>query len=54
MAETGVEDLAREVDTLIVIPNSRLLTVLDRKTSMLDAFEVADDVLHRASRASPT
>ena len=47
VAETGVEDLAREVDTLIVIPNSRLLTVLDRKTSMLDAFEVADDVLRQ-------
>jgi cell division protein FtsZ len=47
VAEQGVEDLAREVDTLIVIPNSRLLTVLDRKTSMIDAFEVADDVLRQ-------
>ena len=35
------------MDTLIVIPNSRLLTVLDRKTSMIDAFEVADDVLRQ-------
>ena len=47
VADQGVEDLAGEVDTLIVIPNSRLLTVLDRKTSMIDAFEVADDVLRQ-------
>jgi cell division protein FtsZ len=46
-AEQGVEDLAREVDTLIVIPNSRLLTVLDKSTSMVDAFRVADDVLRQ-------
>jgi cell division protein FtsZ len=46
-AETGVDDLAAEVDTLIVIPNSRLLTVLDKSTSMVDAFRVADDVLRQ-------
>jgi cell division protein FtsZ len=46
-ADQGVEDLAREVDTLIVIPNSRLLTVLDKKTSMVEAFRVADDVLRQ-------
>jgi cell division protein FtsZ len=46
-AEQGVEELAREVDTLIVIPNSRLLTVLDKTTSMVDAFRVADDVLRQ-------
>src|ERR687891_1508895 len=46
-AEQGVEDLAREVDTLIVIPNARLLTVLDKQTSMVDAFRVADDVLRQ-------
>ncbi|MBX5470107.1 MAG: cell division protein FtsZ [Thermoleophilaceae bacterium] len=46
-AEKGVEDLAREVDTLITIPNSRLLTVLDRQTSMVEAFRVADDVLRQ-------
>jgi cell division protein FtsZ len=46
-ADQGVEDLAREVDTLIVIPNSRLLTVLDKSTSMVDAFRVADDVLRQ-------
>jgi cell division protein FtsZ len=46
-AERGVEQLAEEVDTLIVIPNSRLLTVLDRQTSMVDAFRMADDVLRQ-------
>jgi cell division protein FtsZ len=46
-AEEGVEALAREVDTLIVIPNARLLTVLDKSTSMVDAFRVADDVLRQ-------
>jgi cell division protein FtsZ len=46
-ADQGVEDLAREVDTLIVIPNSRLLSVLDKQTSMVDAFRVADDVLRQ-------
>jgi cell division protein FtsZ len=46
-AEEGVEELAREVDTLIVIPNSRLLSVLDKSTSMVEAFRVADDVLRQ-------
>jgi cell division protein FtsZ len=46
-AEVGVDELAREVDTLIVIPNTRLLEVLDKKTSMVDAFRVADDVLRQ-------
>jgi cell division protein FtsZ len=46
-AEAGVEDLAEEVDTLIVIPNSRLLSVLDKQTSMVEAFRVADDVLRQ-------
>ncbi|MEA2367530.1 MAG: cell division protein FtsZ [Thermoleophilaceae bacterium] len=46
-AERGVEDLAREVDTLIVIPNSRLLSVLDKRVSMVDAFRMADDVLRQ-------
>jgi cell division protein FtsZ len=38
---------AAEVDTLIVIPNSRLLSVLDKQTSMVEAFRVADDVLRQ-------
>jgi cell division protein FtsZ len=46
-AEVGIEALADEVDTLIVVPNNRLLTVLDRNTSMVDAFRVADDVLRQ-------
>jgi cell division protein FtsZ len=46
-ADQGVEELAGEVDTLIVIPNARLLTVLDRSTSMVEAFRVADDVLRQ-------
>jgi cell division protein FtsZ len=46
-ADRGVEDLAREVDTLIVIPNARLLSVLDKSTSMVEAFRVADDVLRQ-------
>jgi len=46
-ADIGVQALAEEVDTLIVVPNNRLLSVLDRQTSMLDAFRVADDVLRQ-------
>jgi cell division protein FtsZ len=46
-AEQGVEEMAEEVDTLITIPNARLLSVLDKKTSMVDAFRVADDVLRQ-------
>jgi cell division protein FtsZ len=46
-ADRGVEELASEVDTLIVIPNARLLSVLDKSTSMVDAFRVADDVLRQ-------
>ncbi len=46
-AEQGIESLAAEVDTLIVVPNDRLLSVLDKKTSMVEAFRVADDVLRQ-------
>jgi cell division protein FtsZ len=46
-AETGIADLAGEVDTLIVVPNNRLLSVLDRNVSMVEAFRVADDVLRQ-------
>ena len=46
-AEAGIEDLAGEVDTLIVVPNNRLLSVLDRNVSMVEAFRVADDVLRQ-------
>src|SRR4051812_12742231 len=46
-AEWGVQALRSACDTTIVIPNDRLLEVLDRSTSMLDAFKVADDVLRQ-------
>jgi cell division protein FtsZ len=46
-AESGVTALREACDTTIVIPNDRLLEVLDRSTSMLDAFKVADDVLRQ-------
>jgi cell division protein FtsZ len=44
-AEEGLRDLREACDTLIVVPNDRLLEVLDKSTSMLDAFRIADDVL---------
>jgi cell division protein FtsZ len=44
-AEEGLRELREACDTLIVVPNDRLLEVLDRSTSMLDAFRIADDVL---------
>jgi cell division protein FtsZ len=46
-ADQGVQQLRSACDTTIVIPNDRLLEVLDRSTSMLDAFKVADDVLRQ-------
>jgi cell division protein FtsZ len=44
-AEVGIEELRAEVDTLIVIPNDRLLSISDRAVSVLDAFKSADHVL---------
>ncbi|HEY1854117.1 MAG TPA: cell division protein FtsZ [Solirubrobacterales bacterium] len=46
-AQKGIDALAEEVDTLIVVPNDRLLQVLDQQTSMIEAFQVADDVLRQ-------
>ncbi|MHB8240511.1 MAG: cell division protein FtsZ [Solirubrobacteraceae bacterium] len=46
-ADRGVIALAEEVDTLIVVPNDRLLGVLDKQTAMVEAFRVADDVLRQ-------
>jgi cell division protein FtsZ len=46
-ADRGVGELRAACDTVIVIPNDRLLEVLDRSTSMLDAFKIADDVLRQ-------
>src|SRR5207245_4071090 len=44
-AETGIQKLREKVDTSIVIPNERLLQVSDEKTSMLNAFKMADEIL---------
>lgn len=46
-AETGTAKLKEKVDTLITIPNDRLLQVADKRTSMIDAFRIADDVLRQ-------
>jgi len=46
-AMVGIDELRAACDTTIVIPNERLLEVLDRNTSMLDAFKIADDVLRQ-------
>ena len=46
-ADSGVDELRAACDTVIVIPNDRLLEVLDRSTSMIDAFKIADDVLRQ-------
>lgn len=45
-AEEGIEGLKERVDTLIVIPNQRILEVIDKKLSLLEAFRVADSVLN--------
>jgi cell division protein FtsZ len=49
-AEDGVEELKQSVDTLIVIPNQRLLSIAAKTTTMLEAFHKADDVLLQAVR----
>ena len=46
-AESGIENLKQHVDTIITIPNDRLLQVVDKKTSIMDAFRIADDVLRQ-------
>lgn len=46
-AEKGINDLKEKVDTLITIPNDRLLQVIEKRTSILEAFKVADDVLRQ-------
>lgn len=46
-AETSINELSESVDTLITIPNDRLLQTIDKKTPLLEAFKVADDVLRQ-------
>ena len=46
-AERGIENLKGRVDTLVVIPNDKLLQIIDRKTSIIEAFIMADDILRQ-------
>ncbi len=46
-AERGIENLKGRVDTLVVIPNDKLLQIIDRKTSIIEAFKMADDILRQ-------
>ncbi len=46
-AERGIESLKGKVDSLVVIPNDKLLQIIDRKTSIVEAFKMADDVLRQ-------
>jgi cell division protein FtsZ len=48
LAERGLEELEKEVDALIVIPNDRLLSVIDKNTTVKQAFEMCDEVLKQA------
>lgn len=47
IAEEGYQQLMQHVDTIITIPNDRVLQIIDKKTSLLDAFKVVDDVLRQ-------
>jgi cell division protein FtsZ len=47
IAELGISEMKEKVDTLITIPNDRLLQVIDKKTSLFDAFGIVDDVLRQ-------
>jgi cell division protein FtsZ len=49
-AETGLEELKKQVDTLIVIPNQKLLSIVDRTTPLTEAFDLANQVLYGATR----
>jgi cell division protein FtsZ len=49
-AESGLEELKKQVDTLIVIPNQKLLSIVERNTPLQEAFDRANDVLHNATR----
>ena len=49
-AKRGIEDLSKAIDTIILIPNQKLLTIVDNKTTLIDAFKTADDVLYQATK----
>ena len=50
-AEMGIENLMQKVDTLVIIPNEKLLAMADKKTTLLDSFKLADDVLRQGVQA---
>ena len=50
-AEIGIENLKEKVDTLVIIPNERLLSMADKKTTLLDSFKLADEVLRQGVQA---
>jgi len=47
IGESAHEELAKNVDTIITIPNDRVLQIIDKKTSLLESFKIVDDVLHQ-------
>lgn len=49
-ARKGIDELRKSVDTIIVIPNQKLLSIVERQTSLIDAFKSADDVLFQATK----
>lgn len=49
-AELGIQELKKQVDTLIVIPNQKLLSIVDRNTALTEAFDIANEVLYGATR----
>ncbi len=50
VADQGIEDLRKHVDALIVIPNQKLMSIIDKKTTFTEAFQKVDDVLYNATR----
>jgi cell division protein FtsZ len=53
-AQEGIDRLRENVDTLIVIPNEKLLAIVERRTSILDAFREADNVLRQGVQGITT
>ncbi|MFH1760462.1 MAG: cell division protein FtsZ, partial [bacterium] len=49
-ANSGIEELRKYVDTIIVIPNQKLLSVVQKGTSLVNSFKIADDILYHATR----
>ncbi len=48
LADAGLEELKKQSDSIVVIPNEKLLSLVDRKAGLKDSFKIVDDVLHRA------